>query len=110
MQTTTSNHPAPNPDKIAGLAYGLWEQAGRPDGRDQEFWFKAKQRLARAAKPQAASPGQSRPEPSPSAATTAFELKSQPEPEGAAKTASLAATRLALVREHRNAAAVRPLI
>lgn len=23
------------------LAYHLWEQAGRPDGRSNEFWFQA---------------------------------------------------------------------
>ena len=27
---------------IRKLAYELWEQAGRPDGRSDEFWFAAK--------------------------------------------------------------------
>ena len=26
---------------IRKLAYELWEQAGRPDGRSDEFWFAA---------------------------------------------------------------------
>ncbi|MBI4622843.1 MAG: DUF2934 domain-containing protein [Verrucomicrobia bacterium] len=41
-------HP-PNPSvsqqDVAGLAYRFWEEAGRPDGRDQEFWFLAEQQL-----------------------------------------------------------------
>lgn len=30
---------------IQHAAYFLWEQAGRPAGRDQEFWFAARERL-----------------------------------------------------------------
>ncbi len=30
---------------IQHAAYFLWEAAGRPEGRDQEFWFTAKERL-----------------------------------------------------------------
>lgn len=56
------------------MAYGLWEQAGRPECRDQEFWFKAEQRLAGAAKPQAASIGQSRPKLSPRAYYFAYSV------------------------------------
>ncbi|HLK70766.1 MAG TPA: DUF2934 domain-containing protein [Steroidobacteraceae bacterium] len=26
-------------------AYALWEQAGRPDGRENEFWHRARQQL-----------------------------------------------------------------
>lgn len=33
-------------DKIRILAYTLWEQAGQPEGRDLEFWDRAKQLLA----------------------------------------------------------------
>jgi len=32
-------------DDIAKTAYALWETAGRPDGRDQEFWVAAKWKL-----------------------------------------------------------------
>ena len=28
------------------LAYHLWEQAGRPDGRDLEFWTRAEEKMA----------------------------------------------------------------
>jgi hypothetical protein len=28
-------------DHIRRLAYRLWEAAGRPDGRDDEFWHRA---------------------------------------------------------------------
>jgi hypothetical protein len=32
-------------DCIASRAYSLWENAGRPQGRDMEFWFQAEQQL-----------------------------------------------------------------
>jgi len=32
---------------IRKLAYELWEQAGRPDGRSDEFWFTARIELER---------------------------------------------------------------
>ena len=31
--------------EIDKLAYELWEQAGRPDGRSDEFWFAARFRI-----------------------------------------------------------------
>lgn len=34
-------------DRIRDLAYTLWDQAGRPDGQDQEFWFQAERELSR---------------------------------------------------------------
>lgn len=41
-------------DFIQDRAYRLWDQAGRPQGRDWEFWFKAekqvKERLKRLGK------------------------------------------------------------
>jgi hypothetical protein len=30
-------------DDIATRAYYIWEQEGRPEGRDQEHWFRALQ-------------------------------------------------------------------
>ena len=30
-----------NYDEIAKRAYELWEQAGKPDGQDTEFWLQA---------------------------------------------------------------------
>ena len=31
----------PNDDRVRARAHQLWEQAGRPTGRDQEFWLQA---------------------------------------------------------------------
>jgi DUF2934 family protein len=45
MQNPTQQSNAPSYDEIACVAYGLWEQAGRPAGRDREFWFEAEQQL-----------------------------------------------------------------
>jgi hypothetical protein len=42
---TTENTSIDNPrcasDEIAQRAYQLWEKAGRPDGKDLEFWLEA---------------------------------------------------------------------
>ncbi len=35
----------PSADEIRARAYELWEQAGRPEGRDDEFWQQAEQAL-----------------------------------------------------------------
>ena len=107
MQTTTRHVPSNNPDQIAGLAYGLWEQAGRPDGRDQEFWFKAEQQLAVTARPAAAYPGQSRSGLSPNTSTTGFELQPPPKTNDAEKTATVVGTQLAATRQRRTAPATR---
>lgn len=32
--------------RILERAYQLWEEAGRPDGRDNEFWHQAEAELA----------------------------------------------------------------
>lgn len=32
--------------RIRDLAYDLWEQAGRPDGGAEEYWYEAERRLA----------------------------------------------------------------
>ena len=39
--TAFTGTPATDPD-VARLAYEIWEAEGRPDGRDQEHWFRAK--------------------------------------------------------------------
>ncbi|MGY3450850.1 DUF2934 domain-containing protein [Bradyrhizobium sp. USDA 4353] len=33
-------------DRIRERAHHLWEQAGRPDGREHEFWYQAEQDIA----------------------------------------------------------------
>jgi uncharacterized protein YjbI with pentapeptide repeats len=37
-QRTAANSGKRRDQRIAGRAYGLWEIAGRPEGRDEEFW------------------------------------------------------------------------
>ncbi|MBP0112761.1 DUF2934 domain-containing protein [Bradyrhizobium vignae] len=32
-------------EDVRARAYKLWEEAGRPEGRIDEFWFEAEQRL-----------------------------------------------------------------
>ncbi|MHB1303070.1 MAG: DUF2934 domain-containing protein [Acidiphilium sp.] len=32
--------------EVRDLAYRLWEEAGKPEGRHDEFWHKARERLA----------------------------------------------------------------
>ena len=32
-----------SPEAIASRAYQLWEAAGRPEGRDQDYWLLAEQ-------------------------------------------------------------------
>jgi hypothetical protein len=35
-----------NEEAVKRHAYQLWEEAGRPEGRDEEFWEKAKELAA----------------------------------------------------------------
>lgn len=46
---TTSSTPSisPSRDEIAARAAAIWEQNGRPAGRDEEFWLDAERQLAR---------------------------------------------------------------
>ena len=37
----------PSREKIIHRAYELWEQAGKPEGRDQEFYHQAEQELGK---------------------------------------------------------------
>ncbi|MBI2924348.1 MAG: DUF2934 domain-containing protein [Verrucomicrobia bacterium] len=43
-----ANPPLPH-ETVAARAHRLWEEAGRPEGQDQEFWFRAEQELSAAA-------------------------------------------------------------
>lgn len=67
-----------NEDKVRVRAYHLWEAAGRPEGRDGEFWARALQ-----LEQQAGAPGQA---PSPPKAKRAAAAK--PSPAKPAKTAN----------------------
>ncbi|HLG82879.1 MAG TPA: DUF2934 domain-containing protein [Bradyrhizobium sp.] len=35
----------PTDDQIRARAHQLWERAGRPEGRDEEFWHQAEREL-----------------------------------------------------------------
>jgi Protein of unknown function (DUF2934) len=35
----------PTPEQIRQRAYELWQAAGRPEGREQEFWHEAEREL-----------------------------------------------------------------
>jgi hypothetical protein len=37
--------PSPTQHQIAVRAYQLWEEKGRPDGKDREDWFEAERQL-----------------------------------------------------------------
>ena len=34
-------------EMVRETAYFLWEQDGKPEGRDQEYWYRAEQRTQR---------------------------------------------------------------
>ncbi|WP_375599540.1 DUF2934 domain-containing protein [Devosia sp. Naph2] len=36
----------PDQDKIRERAFQLWDKAGQPEGREQEFWYEAERELA----------------------------------------------------------------
>jgi len=40
----------PTKEQVIHRAYELWEEAGKPDGRDQEFYLQAEQELRNADK------------------------------------------------------------
>src|SRR5207247_5173211 len=93
MQTSIRQNTTPSQEQVACVAYGLWEKAGRPSGRDLEFWLKAEQQIARASRPRmfATTPDEQRPKASPpatpasavpSTTTTAFERKSRSQENG----------------------------
>ncbi|MGY8681212.1 DUF2934 domain-containing protein [Bradyrhizobium sp. UFLA05-153] len=37
--------PQADSDEIRARAYKLWEEAGKPEGRIDEFWYEAEQQL-----------------------------------------------------------------
>ena len=41
----------PTEEQIKELAYAMWEQEGRPDGKDQEHYYRARQILEEKEKP-----------------------------------------------------------
>jgi hypothetical protein len=75
------------------LAYRLWEEAGRPDGRDDDFWHAAREltaaQTAEAAELKPAAPPAPEPEPEPARAAPAPApaLKAKPVPAKASAVA-----------------------
>lgn len=51
MNNTIENVGTANQASVSRLAYQLWENAGRPTGRDLEFWLAAEGQLRPAARP-----------------------------------------------------------
>ncbi len=46
MENRSNSHTnEPTHEEIAQCSYLIWELEGRPQGRDQEHWFKAKSQL-----------------------------------------------------------------
>ena len=45
MQIPTLQNILTNHDDVASIALILWDQAGRPAGRDLEFWLSAERRV-----------------------------------------------------------------
>jgi Protein of unknown function (DUF2934) len=45
MTTDAEQHEAALKEKIRDTAYRLWEEDGRPDGRSDEYWHRARQLL-----------------------------------------------------------------
>jgi len=46
MRYEESTMPHVEEYKIRDRAYQLWEEAGQPEDREQEFWFQAERELA----------------------------------------------------------------
>ena len=53
MNTNMEKSVAANEASVSRLAYQLWENAGRPAGRDLEFWLTAEAQVRTASTPRA---------------------------------------------------------
>ena len=67
---------------VKDLAYRLWEDAGKPDGRDMDFWLEAERQAGGAAKPKAAAKAKA---PAKAAAKPKAPAKAPAKPKTAAK-------------------------
>jgi Protein of unknown function (DUF2934) len=56
---TVSNATPAGEEEISARAYEIWESEGRPEGRDEEHWFRARELVAGSAGND--GPGQVRP-------------------------------------------------
>jgi hypothetical protein len=46
MRNEESTMPHVEEDKVRDRAYQLWDEAGQPEDREQEFWYQAERELA----------------------------------------------------------------
>jgi hypothetical protein len=53
MNKTTHDSMVVNEASVSRIGYQLWENAGRPTGRDLEFWLAAEAQVRTVSKPQA---------------------------------------------------------
>ena len=56
MQNTIEQSVRVKESEIGAVAYGMWEKAGHPAGRDLQFWLDAEAHLRAVAKAAAATP------------------------------------------------------
>src|SRR6266516_4550739 len=114
MQTSIRQNSPRSQEQIAAVAYGLWEKAGRPAGRDLEFWFMAEQQIGTLSRPRtfATTLDEQRPNASPSTTpasaapatnTTAFEWKSRSQIENGGRSRNGPTTRPASAHGKRSA-------
>jgi Protein of unknown function (DUF2934) len=53
LAAIASADPAAREQAIRERAYAIWEEEGRPDGRDQDHWLRAEAEIGSAEKPDA---------------------------------------------------------
>jgi hypothetical protein len=70
--------------RVEQYAYGLWEQEGRPHGRDKDHWHRAERALADQGV--SAAPGASSVEATPDAAVEVKRKAAAPKPAAAARS------------------------
>ena len=71
MKDQTVSETTISRDQVALMAYEVWDKAGRPQGRDWEFWFAAERQLLASTKPAAsAAPAATTPKANPAPAST----------------------------------------
>lgn len=46
-ETSFQQPPEIDQEEVRSTAYFLWEQDGRPDGRDEHYWWAALEKIAR---------------------------------------------------------------
>ncbi|MDR3401224.1 MAG: DUF2934 domain-containing protein [Chthoniobacter sp.] len=81
--------------RVRELAYRLWEEAGRPDGRSEEFWRAAETRLAEATPAKAPRKAAAKAVPAKVSVKASAKLPAKPPAKAAPKAAAKAAPKKA---------------